>query len=180
MPNYFYVIGEDPFRFYSKGELPDPDKRNITHPITGLGMTQDHPFGRGETGDWGFGARHVKLGISDSPVERLRQIQAMNPRPLCLDAIRPIKSTETPQGFEAEAHRRFDAYRINGEWFLSHDDIWDWAHENMLFGDIKEILSLTVEQYFYELGYVHAVKDVKNSDITTTHSWLAPFEVSAK
>lgn len=64
--------------------------------------------------------RVVKIGVSQSPQKRLKDLQTSNPHPLELAAI-------VPGGFalERELHERYTAYRLSGEWFQLTQEIMD-------------------------------------------------------
>jgi len=57
---------------------------------------------------------YVKIGISENPKERLKQLQTSNPRPLSLEAIMPITSAE-PTKIESQAHQFLKDYRVSKE-----------------------------------------------------------------
>ena len=54
----------------------------------------------------------VKIGMSQNPENRLKELQTGNPHPLTLAAI-------VPGGYvlERQLHERFAAHRLSGEWF---------------------------------------------------------------
>ncbi len=55
-----------------------------------------------------------KIGVSRNPVIRLKHIQASNPMPLALVAIR---YSDKPFAEERRLHADLGAYRRKGEWF---------------------------------------------------------------
>lgn len=55
---------------------------------------------------------HVKIGVSDNPGRRLKQMQTAQPAPLVLAGSMPGHF-----GLERELHRIFKKYRTHGEWF---------------------------------------------------------------
>lgn len=59
----------------------------------------------------------VKIGSSDNPWARLGALQTSNANTLNLLAIYPGLSNES------DLHKRFDKYRIRGEWFEFSDEI---------------------------------------------------------
>lgn len=58
------------------------------------------------------GSHYVKIGYSEDPVKRLKELQTGNPRKLKILGI-------LPGLFEAEKgyHEAFSKYRVQGEWF---------------------------------------------------------------
>lgn len=65
--------------------------------------------------------RYYKIGKTNDTVRRGTELRIQLPEKL--DLIHSIK-TDDPSGIEAYWHRRFDAKRMNGEWFdLSASDI---------------------------------------------------------
>lgn len=56
--------------------------------------------------------RYVKIGCSDDPAGRLKQLQTSSPTRLKLVATMP-GSFQT----ECELHKVFDRFRVKGEWF---------------------------------------------------------------
>ncbi len=63
---------------------------------------------------------HVKIGISQDPGRRLRDLSAAHSVPLRL--VRSVK-VEHPRSVEREMHGRFTHLRLNGEWFQRCDEI---------------------------------------------------------
>jgi hypothetical protein len=55
-----------------------------------------------------------KIGVSRNPIRRLKNIQASNPTPLALVAMR---YTDRPFAEEKRLHTALSPYRRNGEWF---------------------------------------------------------------
>lgn len=65
--------------------------------------------------------RHYKIGKTNDTVRRGNELRIQLPEKM--DLIHSIK-TDDPSGVEAYWHRRFDAKRMNGEWFdLNSADI---------------------------------------------------------
>ncbi len=65
--------------------------------------------------------RYYKIGMTKDTVRRGAELRIQLPERM--DLIHSIQ-TDDPSGVESYWHRRFDAKRMNGEWFdLSHDDI---------------------------------------------------------
>lgn len=107
---------------------------------------------------------YLKIGVTGNPIERLKQLQTSNPRPLALWDIRPIKSTENRERFETEIHKLFEKHRVSGEWFVWHDDIMDWAYYSILnCYSVEEVMKMSSEDYFYKLGLLTAKRDTNAS-----------------
>lgn len=68
--------------------------------------------------------RWTKVGISTSPVRRLKEIQTNCPFPVTLSAV---YASDNARVFETKLHDRFDEYRADrgggSEWFELPDDI---------------------------------------------------------
>jgi hypothetical protein len=60
----------------------------------------------------------VKIGTTDSPVDRLKLLQAGNHLPL-----RIIRTMEGSRRVEAALHRKFAEHHIRAEWFNFHADM---------------------------------------------------------
>lgn len=66
---------------------------------------------------------YIKIGASDSPIHRLRQLQSGNPRELHLVVAVEVRAnfrertTREWHRHEAAYHRNFAYYRVHGEWF---------------------------------------------------------------
>ena len=59
-------------------------------------------------GDW----EYVKIGYSNSPLDRMQQLQLGNPLKLWIAAVRDGTKAD-----EMLAHRRLSTWRMEGEWF---------------------------------------------------------------
>lgn len=57
-------------------------------------------------------SRHVKVGFSKKPRERLRELQVGSASPLRL-----VGSRQGDQSLERQMHRALVAHRVQGEWF---------------------------------------------------------------
>lgn len=73
----------------------------------------------------------IKIGISDDPVKRLKQLQTGSPVRLELFAFRNYRNITVK---EVTLHKRFQQKRVNGEWFeLSPKDyvelLKEWAFD---------------------------------------------------
>ena len=58
-----------------------------------------------------------KIGVSENPIERLRDLQAATPYPLSLVVTCNFASKIVARQAETDAHRQLDKHRMNGEWF---------------------------------------------------------------
>lgn len=63
----------------------------------------------------------IKIGISDNPLKRLRELQIAHGVPLDLALAVPCTIA-----FEREIHARFAAHRLMGEWFTEVAEITEW------------------------------------------------------
>lgn len=73
----------------------------------------------------------VKIGISKSPIFRLKEIQPHSPMRLRLLKCWPMTSARHARQAENIAHMRLRNYRSHGEWFLASEiaavAAVDWA-----------------------------------------------------
>ncbi len=58
-----------------------------------------------------------KIGVSERPNERLRDLQAANPHPLSLVVTCSFASKIPAMQAEADVHIQLDEHRMSGEWF---------------------------------------------------------------
>ncbi|MER6503708.1 GIY-YIG nuclease family protein [Streptomyces sp. NPDC001455] len=58
------------------------------------------------------GSNRVKIGTSNNPEKRLKELQTGNP-----DRLEVLWSTPGGRELESMLHRAFAAYRVEGEWF---------------------------------------------------------------
>lgn len=70
--------------------------------------------------------RTVKIGVSKNPRERISALRTANSSPLAFLKIIPTNEMERD---ETELHRRFDRYRLQGEWFQLCSEILEYAGE---------------------------------------------------
>lgn len=68
-----------------------------------------------------FGGGRLKIGLAREPEKRLRGLQAGSPVPLTLLAKIPGSLA-----LEAQLHKRFEKYRLHGEWFADCSRIRDY------------------------------------------------------
>ncbi len=94
----------------------------------------------------------TKLGVSDKPQERRNQLQTSNPRTLIILGVRPIPIKENREQYEASIHEIFKSTRKSGEWFVEDEALQLWRADNMLNGNIIDVLRFSSEEYFYRLG----------------------------
>lgn len=78
------------------------------------GMPEDGYFG------------HCKIGISQSPPNRMRKLATGNPHNLRLMCVVPAEDTEAAASMEEALHKRFIEHRTTGEWFCFCREI-AWA-----------------------------------------------------
>jgi hypothetical protein len=64
---------------------------------------------------------HFKIGFSDNPRKRLKELQTGSDNRLVL-----IKSIEGDKKLEASLHEQFSPYRLDGEWFSPSEDIMNF------------------------------------------------------
>lgn len=93
----------------------------------------------------------IKIGVSDKPLERLKQLQTANPRKLELIGLRPIIS-QNREEYERSVHEELKSSRSTGEWFVSNPEVKNWKELNVLNSRPSDLIALTVEEYFMGLG----------------------------
>ena len=71
----------------------------------------------------------TKIGFSSSIELRLSELQIGNPRELWVSATIDGLTLQSARSMESYLHRRFQAYRIRGEWFLPNVFYIDWFPE---------------------------------------------------
>ena len=83
---------------------PQTDRRKGYHMIYFIQSGNDGP---------------IKIGVTNGDVEkRLRNLQLANPEPLRL-----LATMDGDSDTECELHKRFDLYRIRGEWFAPSAEV---------------------------------------------------------
>jgi hypothetical protein len=102
-------------------------------------------------GEWDYRG-HFKIGVSEDPKSRVKQLQTGNPYPLSLEYVQPVPPGVSPTAYETSIHERFQKFRLAGEWFIHHDDICTWFRANTLNDAPDEVLKMTLEQYYEKLG----------------------------
>ena len=60
---------------------------------------------------------HIKIGKADSVIERLQELQTGNPYKLVILLTVMLDSPLLAFSLEQELHKKFDKYRLEGEWF---------------------------------------------------------------
>jgi hypothetical protein len=70
-----------------------------------------------------IGLNRIKIGVSDNPKKRLKQLATSSPVPLLLKGI-----TSGGHGAEKYLHRRFEHLRLNKEWFHASNELIDYIH----------------------------------------------------
>lgn len=68
-----------------------------------------------------IGTNRIKIGFSDDPEKRIKQLATGSPYPLQL-----LKVFEGTQQQERRIHARFTEYRVTGEWFELDGDLAQW------------------------------------------------------
>jgi hypothetical protein len=59
----------------------------------------------------------IKIGVAENPERRLSTLQGGNPDEIRLEFYLCCADRESAYQVEAHLHRRYAAYRVNGEWF---------------------------------------------------------------
>lgn len=59
----------------------------------------------------------IKIGLSDDPMSRLKEIQTGNGNALTLRYVLACPSRESASSIERLLHKRYGRYRATGEWF---------------------------------------------------------------
>ena len=67
--------------------------------------------------------RMVKIGHTNNMVKRLHQLQVG-----CPYELKVIKTMDGDYELEQELHKRFDHYRVQGEWFVYSQEIKDYLN----------------------------------------------------
>ena len=65
------------------------------------------------------GHGHIKIGKADDVVQRLKELQTGNPYRLTVLLTVMLESPIYAFELELELHKKFDEYRLEGEWFES-------------------------------------------------------------
>lgn len=68
---------------------------------------------------WKTGDMWVKIGVSGSPLNRLKDIQPYCPLPLKLQYA---EYSPNATGLEVKLHQEFASKRVRNEWFCLNDD----------------------------------------------------------
>ena len=67
--------------------------------------------------------RHLKIGMANSPIDRVRSLQTGNPNKLFIDRMYCFPKRSQAEGLEFLLHDACDEYSVGGEWFYKNDDI---------------------------------------------------------
>jgi hypothetical protein len=59
----------------------------------------------------------VKIGISNKPENRLKQLQTGYPEKICVKYIEPLSDKVEARSLENKLHKDMKHYRAYGEWF---------------------------------------------------------------
>jgi hypothetical protein len=62
-------------------------------------------------------SNRVKIGVSVSPLKRLRVLRASSPVQLYLHAFIKMPSYQAARSLEKKLHRDFHSYLVHNEWF---------------------------------------------------------------
>lgn len=62
-------------------------------------------------------SKHIKIGISDDPKKRLRQLQTANHEKLVLLYVVKLESKEAAQNLEEHLHEKYAKHKVHLEWF---------------------------------------------------------------
>lgn len=81
----------------------------------------------------GYGA--IKIGVSKDPEKRCKELQIGNGSKLFLIAKFPCKTRNDANILEKELHRKFEKFRMNGEWFKKRI-LKEFSHRAELFPHI--------------------------------------------
>jgi hypothetical protein len=103
--------------------------------------------------------KYIKIGSSESPEQRLKQLQTGNAIPLKI-----LKSVEAPKKFESYLHFIFKAKKVNSEWFLlDTNDYSDDTIKYLLeeYEHIKEDSSNYFNIYFKNLDVLYTLTSSK-------------------
>ena len=74
--------------------------------------------------------RYVKIGISRSPENRLRDLQAASPLPLAIELI----LNDCSRNIEERLHHHFAKHWLHREWFTYDDEIKDRVAQALVSG----------------------------------------------
>lgn len=83
------------------------------------------------------GIGHIKIGVTDAPERRIKQLQTGNAN--FLEIIFQIETDSMEEAYEVEAllHEMFSDNRINGEWFEEKPVIKLLKRRTIKIGDYK-------------------------------------------
>jgi hypothetical protein len=96
----------------------------------------------------------MKIGIANSPYDRIKQIQTCNPKKLYFDRIYCFPNKKVAEYFENYLHEFLDFYNSFGEWFEVNED------------SIAELDDAIDENHFDNL--IHIQKENYSKIITKT------------
>lgn len=102
---------------------------------------------------------YVKIGVSDEPVNRLKNLRTANPRRIAIEAIYSFKSREVAMVFESLFHEKYSRKNISGEWFSYDDNMLDEIEVVLKFFGIFDLTIHQSEEYSEDfLSYKAAIK----------------------
>ena len=80
-----------------------------------------------------YEAEAFKIGLTEKPATRIRELQTGNHRSLELLSYETFPTRDEASRFESAAHMTFGMFRLSGEWFRAVPVIEGWARS--LFGE---------------------------------------------
>lgn len=111
---------------------------------------------------WQSSSSLYKIGVSKAPYKRLRELQSGQGVVLRLVAVMLVKDAYEKEG---ELHKRYQAFRRNGEWFeLPPLVLLDIMHQLNI--DLKEVVDRMAEIQAYEAASAKdtPAKEIKHSE----------------
>tara|TARA_R110000787_G_scaffold110329_2_gene219036 strand:- start:930 stop:1391 length:462 start_codon:yes stop_codon:yes gene_type:complete len=107
---------------------------------------------------------YVKIGVSDEPANRLKNLRTANPRDIAIEAIYSFKNREVAMGFESLFHEKYSRKNISGEWFSYDNDMLRGISAVLSFlGVFDEAIHQSEEYSMDFLSYNAAIKWEKHN-----------------
>lgn len=111
-------------------------------------------------------AQATKIGISENPQSRLREIQTSNPHELRLVKTYASHDRAAAIWVEKLLHQRYEEFRLAGEWFNIHADIVikdiEWAL-NLVAGIASEEIVIPQSRRNKKVKHLVSYKRVENA-----------------